>query len=168
MADPVAPVVTNLVDVEQALESIAKPQGSLTAGTLQTGSAAPQPALTVATGLLTVLYNVLGTDLKTAGTKTAVALGTAVTALRAIAKQLQTITSTGTDVQKTLQALQNALAVAQTILPGASPDLASGGQFFGQLNSVLTALGGDVNKTVTVLYQFAQELAAVQNAIQPH
>jgi hypothetical protein len=168
VADPVAPVITNLVTVEQQLALIATPQGTLQDGKLTKGSAAALPALTAAAGLLTVLYKVVGDDLKNAGTRTAAALGDAVNALRQVADQLQKVTSTGTDVQKTLAALQNALAVAQTILPGTSPDLAAGGQFFGQLNSVLAGVGGDIGKAVTVLYQFAQELAAIQDAIKPH
>jgi hypothetical protein len=168
MPDPATPVITDLFQVEQALETVARPKPPYTPG--NTNPADAQPALLTATGLLTILYGLggLGNQLKTAGTDTAKALGDAATALRKVAEQLQTIASGGSDVKKTLESLQNALAVAQTVLPGSSPQLASGSQFFGQVMAVLTAVNNDTAKGAEVLFKFAQQLAAIAAAITPH
>ena len=164
MPDPVASGITDLAQVERTLEIVAVPQVPFdTAPT-----AAAQPVLTTTTGLLKVLYPIPAlADVRAAGVKTADVLKDAAAALRAVAKQLNDITSSGADVQQTLQSLQNALAVAQTLLPTGQPQLAAGSQFFGQMSGVLTAVGNDTRKAAELLFKFAQQLAAVEAAIRP-
>jgi hypothetical protein len=70
----------------------------------------------------------------------------------------------GSSTAQVLQSLQNGLAVAQSLLPGSSPALTSGSQFFGTLSSLLTAVGNDVGKATDQLYEIGQQLTAIAGA----
>jgi hypothetical protein len=97
----------------------------------------------------------------------ATALQDAATAITTVADALTTIESkvpSGSSTAQVLQALQNGLAVAQSLVPGSSPALTSGSQFFGTLSSLLTDVGNDVTTATTQLYQIAQQLTALATA----
>jgi hypothetical protein len=161
MADPVS---QKLVDVEKFLEKLAVPKAS----NLPNGTAAPQPLLAIIASLLTTLYSLgtVGPAAKTVGADLAKGMKDAVTALRKVAGILATISGTAADTAAILTSLQSALSVAQTLVPGSSPALTSGSQFFGMIGTLVTDAGG-VAQAANVLYELAQEIDAIADALKP-
>jgi hypothetical protein len=165
MPDPVNTVITDITQVEKALESLVKPGGDLT----QVDAGVPQqPVLQTIANLLTLLYKP-GNDIASVGKDLSNALVEAAHLLNSVASTLKNITtSPGATVAQNVQALQNALATAQAIMPGAPPVLASGSQFFGQITTLLNDAGNDVTKATNTLYEFAQQLYQIGQALMPH
>ena len=161
MPDPVNTVITDITKVEQALEAVAVPKAPFDT----TLVADKKPVLDTAGSLLKLLYG--NADIKKVGGDIAGALGDAAKLLHSVADTLKTIINTGGNVTQTLQALQNALATAQAIVPGSPPALTAGSQFFGQIGSILTAANNDVTAAANVLYKFAQQLSAIAAALKP-
>jgi hypothetical protein len=164
MPGPVNTVITDVTQVEKALESVVKPSDDNQLSDVTKGQ--PLPVLGTAAQLLTLLYKTSG-DVKTVGTEIYNALDEAARLLNSVAGTLKTIKNTGGNVTQTVQALQNALATAQAIMPGAPPVLASGSQFFGQITTILTAANNDVTAAANILYKFAQQLEQIAVALQP-
>lgn len=154
--------------LEQDLTVFATPVE--TNGTWKGGTATSTTLLTSIQTLMTTLANLQGGIGQAVGTingDVATALTDAATALNTIADGLASIEQTvpaGSTPAQVLQALQNALTVGQTLLPGSSSALSSVSQFFGMLSSLLTDVGNDITQASTQLYQIAQQLTAIATA----
>jgi hypothetical protein len=138
-------------------------------GSWKDGTAAPTPLLATITALLGDLTSLgtIGSAIATVNADIATALKDAATAITTVAGALTTIEASvpsSSTTAQVLQALQNGLAVAQTLVPGSSSALTSGSQFFGMLSSLLTDVGNDVTAATTQLYQIAQQLDALATA----
>jgi hypothetical protein len=142
---------------------------------LATPAGTPQPVLTVAGDVLSLLADtkLVGTPIGGAVSAVYKAIGTAingdvVTALQAIAEAIATISVptgvTVTDVASALNSLQNVLQTAQSLVPGgssaAASALASTSQFATLFGNLLTD-AGSVTKAADTLNTIALQLGAV-------
>jgi methyl-accepting chemotaxis protein len=154
--------------LEQDLTVFASPNES--GGSWKGGTATSTPLLSTVKTLLGDLTQLgsIGTAIGTVTGDIATALTDAADALNTIADALTSIDAAaqgqGSTSAQVLQALQNALAVTQSLVPGSSSALTSGSQFFGTLSSLLSDVGNDVTKAATELYQIAQQLTALASA----
>jgi|BarGraNGADG00212_1021973.scaffolds.fasta_scaffold00635_5 hypothetical protein len=138
-------------------------------GSWKGGTAAPTALLATITALLGDLASLgtIGSAIATVNGDIATALKDAASAINTVADALTTIEASvpsGSSTAQVLQALQNGLAVAQSLVPGSSSALTSGSQFFGTLSSLLTDVGNNVTTATTQLYQIAQQLDALAGA----
>ncbi len=169
MPDPVDNQLTQIDKLETELgQFIATPSG--TDGDLksfQEGKANPTDALNTFKELLRVTYGISG-DISKVGGQITDTLNTAAKALRDVADTLASLnTPGGTNASEIVQMLQAALATAQTLIPGGSPAIASGSQFFAQIADLLKSVGNDVKKAQIILYKLAQEFDAIAAALKP-
>jgi hypothetical protein len=153
--------------LEKDLTVFAVPAES--SGSWKGGTAAPTLLLATITTLMSDLAGLgsIGSAIATVNSDIATALKDAATAINTVADALTTIEGSvpsGSSTAQVLQALQNGLAVAQSLVPGSSSALTSGSQFFGTLSSLLTDVGNDVTQATTQLYQIAQQLEALAGA----
>ena len=138
------------------------------------GTATSTDVLTSVTALFSALNGVgdgIGSAIQTVAGDINTALDDAAEALELIAGKLGDLssaaTSAGTDAATVLSSLQNALTMAQSLLPGGpsvTGALQSGSQFFEMLSSLLTDITSITDATNT-LYQIAQELRAIGTAL---
>lgn len=143
-----------------------------------TGTATETPALAAAKEVLSVLadQSLVGHGIGTAVSGAYSAVATALTddvvkALQAIAGELTTNASLVsldiTDATKALNALQNALQTAQTLVPGGSSAVASALASTSQFATLFGNLlhdAGSVATAADTLYQIAQQLAVIAAA----
>jgi hypothetical protein len=153
--------------LETDLTVFATPTGS--PGSYKGQTAGTTPLLATIKALLSDLAGLgtIGSAIATVNGDIATALADAATAIEKVADVLTTIEAqvpSGSSTAQVLQSLQNGLAVAQSLLPGSSPALTSGSQFFGTLSSLLTAVGNDVGKATDQLYEIGQQLTAIAGA----
>jgi hypothetical protein len=91
-----------------------------------------------------------------------------VTALKAIATELGSLTVNGNDAAAALTALQNALQTAGSLVPGGSSTMASAlaatTQFTTLLGNLLTDAGGDLTTAAAKLNDIALQLGAIATA----
>lgn len=166
MADPLTTLQDDLTTL--AVADTADPQS---------GSATPQPPLTAAQQVLSLLadHSVVGTTIGPAVSGVYGAIATAITgeavkALRAIAAELAGPTLAGislTDATSALSALQNVLQTAQSLVPGGSSALASAFASTSQFATLFSNLLKDASSlsaAANTLYEIAQQLEAVAAA----
>jgi hypothetical protein len=176
MTDPVQTALAPLHEVEAALSKYvatpaldkAKVQAMGTSITLaQLQAASRSQFLTALAAVLKVTYAV--GDVAKVGTSIADGLGQAAEALVTVANKLGELGSVqladNMTPAKLIHHVQAAIALAQAILPGGTPGLAAGGQFFDQLAKLLDTMQGDVLATRVLLYRFALELQAVRTSL---
>ena len=169
MPDPVDTQLTQIDKLETDLgQYIAAPSGvEGDPDSFKAGVATPTATLSTVGDLLKITYGISG-DISTVGGQIADTLNTAATALRNVADQLATLNApAGVNPSDIVQMLQAALARAQTLIPGGSPAIASGSQFFGQIADLLSSVGNDIGKARTILYKLAQEFTAISTALKP-
>lgn len=172
MPDPVDTQLTQIDKLETELgQFIATPSG--TEGdpeSFKGGTAAASPTLATVSSLLELTYDISG-DIKTVGGEIAATLNTAAATLKQIANTLGedkfNQLPAGKSPSDIVQMLQAALATAQTLIPGGSPAIASGSQFFAQIADLLKSVGNDTKKAQIILYKLAQEFDAIAVALKP-
>jgi hypothetical protein len=159
-------IITDIIGtLEQDLSAFAVPQES-SGGSWKGGRANPTPLLTTIQALLGDLAALgsIGSAIATVNADIATALGDASTAITLVADTLSSVEANVQAPATPATALQNGLAVAQSLMPGSSPALTSGSQFFGTLSTLLADVGNDVDQATTQLYQIAQQLTALATA----
>ena len=170
MSDPVDTQLTQIDKLETALgQYIAKPSGTEgSPDSFEVGVAdASNPTLKAVSSLLQVTYGI-SSDISKVGGEITDTLNTAAKALRSVAHTLATLNApAGVNPSDIVQMLQAALATAQTLIPGGSPAIASGSQFFAQIADLLKSVGNDVGKARIILYKLAQEFDAIATALKP-
>ena len=169
MPDPVETQLTQIDKLETELgQYIAKPSGTEgNPDSFKGESATPTPTLSTVGDLLKITYVISG-DISKVGGQIAETLNTSSRALRSVAEQLAKLnTPAGVNPSEIVQMLQAALATAQTLIPGGSPAIASGSQFFAQIADLLKSVGNDVGKAQIILYKLAQEFDAIATALKP-
>ena len=155
MTDPITTLVGEL--------STYAYQPAETAGSYETTTAtgALQPLTQAVGGILFALESVQ--TLQSAMQEVFGDIGTALTgaadALNTVGEQLQKLPP-GQSAADALTALQNALTVASSLVPGSTPNLSSGSQFFAMLSSLLTTYA-DVSDAATELFKLSQQLRAI-------
>jgi hypothetical protein len=169
MPDPLGTQLNKLDTLETNLSQyIAKPSG--TEGipdSFKSGTATQTPTLTTVGDLLKITYSITP-EIGKVGTEIVSTLNTAAKALQDVGDKLKDLnTPAGVNPSDIIQMLQASLATAQALIPGGSPALASGSQFFNQVADLLNAVGNDVNKARTILYKLAQEFNAIAAALKP-
>src|SRR5262245_20643649 len=169
MPDPVDTQLTQIDKLETELgQYIANPSG--TGGdpnSFKAGVARATPTLSTVGDLLKITYGI-SADISKVGGQIAETLNTSSSALRSVADKLATLnTPAGVNPAEIVQMLQAALATAQTLIPGGSPAIASGSQFFAQIADLLKSVGNDVGKAQIILYKLAQEFDAIATALKP-
>jgi|ERR1700674_973339 len=163
-ADPLQPVI-------DALKKVAKPNPenisatpenpSLWVGQSATEVTSPVDFLSIIGGLMVALYGA-STDMNNVGKAIGKALDEVVKVANELAKQLASISAN--DVDSAMDALKQALAMAQTILPGDSTTvLDSASKLFQQIHDLIAAIG--TQKAAAELAQLAQVLKLIRSKI---
>jgi hypothetical protein len=146
-------------------------------GDPQNGTATPQPPLTAAGQVLSLLADqtLVGTTIAPAVSSVYNAIATAITddvvkALQAIAGELNSPSMAGlnvNDATSALSSLQNVLQTAQSLVPGGSSAAASALTSTGQFATLFGNLlqdAGSLTAAANTLYEIAQQLGAVAAA----
>lgn len=137
-----------------------------TPGTWENQTAAATALLTTIATLMNALYGA-SSDMKTVGGDLSTALGDVATVVQKIADQLSSLAAQGTDISGAMSALQQGLALAQTLAPGGGGTvLSSGSQLFGQIQNLLTDLGSAA-QAAAVLAQLDQQLSLLSTQLKP-
>jgi hypothetical protein len=107
-------------------------------------------------------------DLKTVGNDLSDALTKVAGVVKTLADGLTSITQTETEVADALSALQQALALAQTLAPGSTTTvLTSGSQLFTQLQNLLSTPGMTIAQAAAELAQLSQQLTTLSTSLKP-
>ena len=166
MADPIQ-------DVFSALSVMVTPQPAVGDPATQTVSLWQGQGATTTTPytVTNTLFGALFTsdDLKGVSKSINTGILASVDALNKLANALSTLTAQqGASVQSTLDGLQKALTLAQTLAPGgATVPLSQGSALFGKLTDLLNAVGGDAKKAANELAALAQVLKTLSDLF-PH
>jgi hypothetical protein len=162
-----------LTTLETDLVAFATPQkaanaNSGTATDWENGTATATPLLTTVATLLNTLGAVEGVGpaitAMTGGISTV--LPDVASALNKIGEAITSIesqTGAGTTPAQVMQALGNALSLAQSLSPNQNPALASGSQLFNNLSELLGNNTPDA--AAATLFQIAQQLTAIGKAL---
>ena len=164
MADPIDTQLTKIDALQTSLaQYIATPNGP----DFKNGKATPTVTLGSVSELFKITYTV-SKDIESVGKGVSSSLNDAANAVRKIADKLDGLKNSASgeplDAVATLQA---ALATAQALIPGGSPAMDSGSQFFGQIADLLKSVGSDVGQAQTILYKLAQEFDAIAKSLEP-
>jgi hypothetical protein len=165
MADPIQPVIDGLkttIAVPQNTGSGSAPDDWKTAKAIAANASV--------TGAITTLMQVLygaSTDMAAVGSAIVAALGGVTAALRQLAGAIAGLTAAPGDVSGAMAQLQQALALAQTLLPtGPVAVLDSAGGLFQQIQGLLGAAASPAAAAIE-LYQLAQQLDFIATTLTP-
>ena len=134
----------------------------------ENGTATPSALLTTIATLLQTLggVNVIGPAITALTGGIASVLPDVATALNKVSEAITTIEAqlpAGSTIDQVMQALSNALSLAQSLSPGQNTALASGSQFFNNLSQLLQNKTPD--QAAQALFQIAQQLTAIGQAL---
>jgi DNA repair ATPase RecN len=166
MPDPIKPVVDGLkstIAVPQSTGSGTSPDDWKSA----TAMAANAQVTNAINTLMSLLYTAGDKSFTSVGDAIVTALGDVTTALRQLAAAIATLTASASDVSAAMDQLQQALALAQTLLPsGPVAVLNSAGTLFQQIQNLLSGTAS-LDDAAIELYQLAQQLDFVATTLKP-
>jgi hypothetical protein len=166
--DPIGDIVSALSSADlvtpspATINSPAQPPS-----TWEGATAAPGSLLTVISTLMNLVYGA-SSDMQTVGNDLSDALTKVAGVVKTLADGLGSISQTETEVSNALSALQQALALAQTLAPGsATTVLTSGSQLFTQLQNLLAAPGMTIGQAAAEMAQLSQQLTTLSTSLKP-
>lgn len=169
--DPIKPVI-------KALAVLVSPQPTMDLDNPPPSPPAPStwepPNAASGTGILTLVGTLMqalygaSTDMHTVGIDISNALDEVTKVVNKLADALHDVSSHTTDVTQAMDGLQQALALAQTLLPGdGSTVLDSASKLFKQIQDLLTA-AGSIDLAAAELAQLGQQLALLSTNLKPN
>jgi hypothetical protein len=165
MADPIQPVIT-------ALNVLATPNpptadGATPPSTWSSQAATGTPLLNTIADLIQFLYGA-SSDMHTVGEDITKGLDEVIKVVNTLADKVFSIAAQSGSVEQALDGLQQALALAQTLLPGdSSPVLDSAGKLFKQIKDLLGA-APTIKHAAEELAQLGQLLALLKTKLKPN
>ena len=164
--DPIGDIVAALVSaklVTPTPKDIAEPPQAVVQWDV---AASPDTLLTTIATLMQLVYGA-SSDMHAVGDEMSTALTKVADVVKSLAQGLATVGDSVGDVSAALDALQKALALAQTLAPGsATTVLTSGSQLFTQLQGLI-ATAGSVTKAAAELAQLSQQLRTLATSLKP-